>query len=243
VSLEIKREILVGELSSPRRAALPIAAALGGRWYLLRSTSPSTPEPEAHPGGASPCYRHSLRPWRLGLARRAGPHGPEGLPYGASHRGRHSGRHRDALFYTSDISWGALAVDAAFLVALVGANLAGVGKPLVYGLLGIGLWLAFLESGVHATIAGVLLAMTVPASSFIDAGEFLRRSRGLLDRCERAGQRGDHMLSNEERELEKVLYREFGIEHTTLQVDHLGDHDSGGPRLQFLPQIKRRAAK
>jgi cobalt-zinc-cadmium efflux system protein len=45
------------------------------------------------------------------------------------------------------------------------------------------------------------------------------------------------------RELEKVLYREFGIEHTTLQVDHLGDHDSGGPRLQFLPQIKRRAAK
>jgi Na+/H+ antiporter NhaA len=134
-------------------------------------------------------------------------------------------------------------VDAAFLVALVGANLAGVGKPLVYGLLGIGLWLAFLESGVHATIAGVLLAMTVPASSFIDAGEFLRRSRGLLDRCERAGQRGDHMLSNEERELEKVLYREFGIEHTTLQVDHLGDHDSGGPRLQFLPQIKRRAAK
>jgi cobalt-zinc-cadmium efflux system protein len=45
------------------------------------------------------------------------------------------------------------------------------------------------------------------------------------------------------RELEKVLYREFGIEHTTLQVDHLGDHDSEGPRLQFLPQIKRRAAK
>jgi cobalt-zinc-cadmium efflux system protein len=45
------------------------------------------------------------------------------------------------------------------------------------------------------------------------------------------------------RELEKVLYREFGIEHTTLQVDHLGDHDSGGPRLQFLPQIKRREAR
>lgn len=82
----------------------------------------------------------------------------------------------------------------------MGANVAGVGKPLVYGLLGIGLWLAFLKSGVHATIAGVLLAMTVPASSFIDTGEFLKRSRGLLDRFERAGQRGDHVLCNEERQ-------------------------------------------
>jgi cobalt-zinc-cadmium efflux system protein len=45
------------------------------------------------------------------------------------------------------------------------------------------------------------------------------------------------------REIEKVLYREFGIEHTTLQVDHLGDHGAEGPRLQFLPQIKRRAAR
>lgn len=42
------------------------------------------------------------------------------------------------------------------------------------------------------------------------------------------------------RELEKVIYREFGIEHTTLQVDHVGDHDAEGPRLQFLPQIKKR---
>lgn len=93
-----------------------------------------------------------------------------------------------ALFYTSDVSWGALAVGAAFLVALIMANLAGVGKPLVYGLLGIGLWLCFLQSGVHATLAGVLLAMTVPASSFIDTGEFLKRSRGLLDHFEQAGE-------------------------------------------------------
>jgi cobalt-zinc-cadmium efflux system protein len=42
------------------------------------------------------------------------------------------------------------------------------------------------------------------------------------------------------RELEKVLYQEFGLEHTTLQVDHVGDHNAEGPRLQFLPQIKKR---
>ncbi|MDP9478866.1 MAG: cation diffusion facilitator family transporter [Actinomycetota bacterium] len=42
------------------------------------------------------------------------------------------------------------------------------------------------------------------------------------------------------REVEKVIYREFGIEHTTLQVDHVGDHEAEGPRLQFLPQIRKR---
>jgi cobalt-zinc-cadmium efflux system protein len=45
------------------------------------------------------------------------------------------------------------------------------------------------------------------------------------------------------RELEKVIYREFGIEHTTLQVDHVGDHEAEGPRLQFLPQIKKRGGE
>jgi Na+:H+ antiporter, NhaA family len=53
-----------------------------------------------------------------------------------------------------------VSIGAAFLVAMVGANIAGVAKPLVYGLLEIGLRLAFLKSSVHATIARVLLAMT-----------------------------------------------------------------------------------
>ena len=95
-----------------------------------------------------------------------------------------------ALFYTSEISWGALGVGAVFLAALVVANLIGVGRTLVYALLGVGLWLAFLQSGVHATIAGVLLALTVPATSFIDPDEFLERGRYVLDRFEHAGDGG-----------------------------------------------------
>jgi cobalt-zinc-cadmium efflux system protein len=45
------------------------------------------------------------------------------------------------------------------------------------------------------------------------------------------------------RELEKMIYREFGIEHTTLQVDHVGDHAAEDKRIQFLPQIKKREAR
>jgi cobalt-zinc-cadmium efflux system protein len=51
---------------------------------------------------------------------------------------------------------------------------------------------------------------------------------------------GDDDCHERRRELEQVLYRDFGIEHTTLQVDHVGDHAAEGPRLQFLPQIRKR---
>jgi len=127
-----------------------------------------------------------------------------------------------ALFYTSDISWSALAVGAAFLVALIVANLAGVGKPLVYGLMGIGLWLCFLQSGVHATIAGVLLAMTVPASSFIDTEEFLKRSRGLLDHFEQVGDQGDAVLRNEERQgtLHALNRANEDVEPPLQEIEH-----------------------
>ena len=87
-----------------------------------------------------------------------------------------------------------------FLAALILANLLGVDRTLVYAVLGVGLWLCFLLSGVHATIAGVLLALTVPAVSFMDPGAFLDRSRYILDRFEKAGERGENVLANEERQ-------------------------------------------
>ena len=93
-----------------------------------------------------------------------------------------------ALFYTSEISWSALGFGGLFLLALIVANLIGVGRTLVYAVLGVGLWLCFLLSRVHATIAGVLLALTVPAISFINPGAFLERSRYVLDRFEKAGE-------------------------------------------------------
>jgi NhaA family Na+:H+ antiporter len=89
-----------------------------------------------------------------------------------------------ALFYTADITFMSLAVAGGFLVLLIVANRLSIRYPIVYIILGIGLWVAFLKSGIHATVAGVLLAMTIPSKSFMDTGAFVRQGRDYLDRIE-----------------------------------------------------------
>jgi NhaA family Na+:H+ antiporter len=85
-----------------------------------------------------------------------------------------------ALFYSQEIHLSALAVAGIFLLALIGLNTAGVRRPLPYGLLGIGLWLAFLESGIHPTIAGVLLAFTIPTRTQARPQAFLAQCTAVL---------------------------------------------------------------
>ena len=91
-----------------------------------------------------------------------------------------------AVFYTSDISVVNLAAGGAFLAILLLANALGVRHSVFYGIVGIGgLWLAFLLSGVHATIAGVLAALTIPARPKIDERGFTQRLQHYLHEFER----------------------------------------------------------
>ena len=106
-----------------------------------------------------------------------------------------------AFFYTSSISWLSLATGLGFLLVLVAMNLLGVRHTLAYGLIGIGgVWLAFLFSGVHATIAGVLAAMTIPARSRISPKDFIERSRETIRAFEKFGGPGEDILTNRNRQ-------------------------------------------
>ncbi|MDP8953113.1 MAG: Na+/H+ antiporter NhaA, partial [Actinomycetota bacterium] len=201
VGLEIKREVLVGELSSLRRAALPIVAAVGGAVVPALIYVAFNAGTEGAAGWGIPMATDIA--FVLGVLALLGERAPMALKVFLTALAIVDDIVAVlviALFYTSEISWGALGVGGIFLAALVAANLIGVGRTLVYALLGIGLWLAFLLSGIHATVAGVLLAFTVPASSFINPQAFVERGRYMLDRFEQAGEKGENVLTNEDRQ-------------------------------------------
>jgi NhaA family Na+:H+ antiporter len=223
VGLEIKREVLVGELSSARNAALPVAAAVGGVVVPAAIYLTINAGTEGSAGWGIPMATDIA--FALGILALLGERAPVALKVFLTALAIVDDIVAVlviAFFYTSEISWGALGVGAAFLAALVVANLIGVGRTLVYAVLGIGLWLCFLLSGVHATIAGVLLALTVPAISFINPGAFLDRGRYILDRFERAGEKGENVLSNEERQaaLHALNHAAYELEPPLHELEH-----------------------
>jgi NhaA family Na+:H+ antiporter len=188
VGLEIKREFLFGELASVRKAALPIAGAAGG---MLVPAGIYAALNRGGPGAAGwgvPVATDIA--FALGILALLGPRIPIGLKVflAALAIADDIGAVLViALFYTETISWAALGAAGVILAALFTLNRLGARQPLGYTFLGILLWIALLQSGVHATVAGVLLAATIPARTRIDTLEFLHRGRYLLGRFDEAG--------------------------------------------------------
>jgi Na+:H+ antiporter, NhaA family len=199
VGLEIKREFLVGELSSLRQAALPIAAATGGAIVPALIYVALNVGTEGVRGWGVPMATDIA--FALGVLALLGSRVPTGLKVFLTALAIADDIIAVlviALFYTANVSVMALGVAAGVMVLLVLANRIGVGRPLVYAVLGVVLWFAFIESGVHATVAGVLLAMTIPARTRIDADEFLEKGRASLAAFEASGTSGVSVLTNRE---------------------------------------------
>jgi NhaA family Na+:H+ antiporter len=181
VGLEIKRELLVGELASPRQAALPVAAAAGGMllpagiYAALNAGGPGCA------GWGIPMATDIA--FALGVLALLGPRAPASLKVFLAALAIADDLGAVlviALFYTGDLSWPALGAAGGFLAALALANAAGAQRWAAYAALGLGLWVAVLKSGVHPTVAGVLLAMTIPSRARPGAEPLLARLEHTL---------------------------------------------------------------
>jgi NhaA family Na+:H+ antiporter len=197
VGLEIKREVLVGELASRRSATLPVAAALGG---MLVPAALYAVVNRGGPGAAGwgvPMATDIA--FALGILALLGDRVPAGLRVFLAALAIADDLGAVlviAFFYTGALDWGALGGAAAVLAVLFGLNRAGARRPLTYALLGVALWLFVLASGVHATIAGVLLALAVPARTRIREDEFLARAEASLAEFRAADEPGTTVLTN-----------------------------------------------
>ena len=180
VGLELKREILVGELSSLRDAALPIVAAIGGMLvpaglYLLFNADGAGLKGWGIPMATDIAFAIGilvLLAWRV----------PKNLILFLTALAIADDIGAVlviVLFYTESFSFEALGAAAGILGLLLLINRGGVRHPLPYALLGILLWGAVLASGIHATIAGILLAFAIPARPALSPAQFEQRLERL----------------------------------------------------------------
>jgi NhaA family Na+:H+ antiporter len=229
VGLEIKREIVAGELSSPRQAALPIAGAIGGMVvpaliYLLLADA------DGSRGWAIPMATDIA--FALGVLALIAPRAPSGLKIFLAALAIVDDMGAVlviALFYTSTIAWAALGGAAALLAGLVLLNIFGVRSLVSYLLLGAGLWFFTLESGIHATIAGVLLAFTLPTKTRINAAEYSSEARALLDQFDRT-ETGDLLTLTSRGQQEAIIGLERASEEVTaplIRLEHALHRASG----------------
>lgn len=201
VGLEIKRELAVGELASFSRAATPIAAAIGGMVVpagIYAAFNAGTP---AIRGWGVPMATDIA--FALGVLAVFGKRAPLSMRVFLASLAIIDDLGAllvIAVFYTDMLNYQALGI-ALGLVAVLGAgNLAGIRAAPFYLLVGLVMWHFMHASGVHATIAGVLVAVTIPRRQRVDADDFIVHAREMIDEFERAGEKGHAVITNPRRQ-------------------------------------------
>lgn len=201
VGLELKREMKTGALSQPRNAILPIVAAVGGMvvpaiiYFSMNSSG------EATRGWGIPMATDIA--FALGVLSLLGNKIPFTLKVFLTALAIVDDLGAViviALFYTADISLTYLLVGMLFIMIMYLGNKTGVRSMMFYAILGIGgAWVCFLLSGVHATVAAVLAAFTIPIDVKVSQSSFIKKMQGYLEQLKHdAGAQGSPTLTNEQ---------------------------------------------
>ena len=223
VGLEIKREILDGELTDLKQAVLPLAGAVGGMlvpalFYVAFNYGTDTIMGWGIPMATDIAFA-------VGVLVLLGARVPTTLltflvalaivdDLGAVIV--------IAVFYTEQIAVTPMMYGALFVGVLILMNLLGIRRILPYLLVGTLLWVALLKSGVHATLAGVITALTIPARTKFDPSVFGHHVRKLMDKFDSRHRPGESLLRNQEQHsvlgaLEKGLHM---VEPPLQRLEH-----------------------
>jgi Na+:H+ antiporter, NhaA family len=225
IGLEVKREIVVGELSKPRQAILPIVAAVGGMLApALIYLSLNSRGPGAHGWGIPMATdiafalgalsalgsRHAPAKLRLFLTTLAIADDIGAIIV-------------IAVFYTRGVAYQWLLVAAVLVAALWLLNGSGVDSTAPYAVLGVLVWFAFLNSGVHATIAGVLVALTIPTRSQLEPLEYCEFAHAKLDEIEQVHDPNAHVLEDDAQQKAAFEIRDVsqGIASPLQRMEHV----------------------
>jgi Na+:H+ antiporter, NhaA family len=199
VGLELKREILVGELAELRNAALPIGAAIGGMVVPALIYFAINPDGDAARGWGIPMATDIA--FAIGALALLASRVPKALitflvalaivdDLGAVLV--------IALFYTDAIALAPLAAAAGLFALLLAFNMSGIRKTMPYFIVAVFLWYALMQSGVHATLAGILGAMSVPAIPKYKPERFSAHVKELMQRFDANHQPGVSIMTNDE---------------------------------------------
>jgi len=198
VGLELKREILVGELADPKQAMLPIIAAVGGMLMPALIYMGINPEGHTFNGWGIPMATDiAFALGALALLGRRVPHSLLTFLVALAIVDDLGAVTVIALFYTENLNLMALGLAGVMIFILLAFNLGGIRTPFPYLLLGIVLWIAMLKSGVHATLAGIILAFTIPMRPKYDPKRFLQHIDEMVGQIKHAYEHNANIIVND----------------------------------------------
>ncbi len=201
VGLEIKREVIAGDLSSIRKAALPATAAIGGMVVPALLYAAVNRGGPGMGGWGIPMATDIA--FALGVLALLGDRVPVGLKVFLTALAIVDDIGAVlviAVFYTDTIVAFSLVAGLVLLGAAVIANWAGMRNSVAYFILGTAVWLAFLKSGVHATIAGILMAFTIPSRTRVAGEHFVRGMQAHLERFTCVGEPPDRKINSSDQQ-------------------------------------------
>jgi NhaA family Na+:H+ antiporter len=204
IGLEIKREVISGELSTMKKASLPIAAAVGGMLFpALIYVAFNYNNPEHISGWGTPMATDIA--FALGILSLLGDRVNINLKIFLTALAIADDLGAIlviAIFYTESINVTQLINAALFLAVMIGANRLGVRRASFYAIVGfLGVWISFMFSGIHATIAGVLIALTIPVRTKITEKQYVKEVVLLVDRFKEAKPNDNALLTQEQAHL------------------------------------------